>query len=243
MLDLLRLFTAKAPAWRADRIARSLHVSNATAYRYIKQLQRAGLIDSSGGYYTLGPALVEFDRLIRLADPMLKAAVPRMQRLRSEIGAVKVVQLWRCYRDCVVLVHAHPDSASNGNDERGRVVSLFQGAPSQVILSALPIHVQRRLFRKRTVEITKARLGRTWRDFCLRLRAMHGTGWCSARSVVRARRVAVASAIYADGVVLGSLSVELAAGRSSRAVEAIGARVHAMAQQIAKSTRYVKPKK
>ena len=149
MLDLLQLFTLEAPAWKVEPIARALRVSVATAYRYIAHLQRAGLVDSSAhGYYTLGPAFIEFDRLIRTADPMLKVAVPVMQRLRRRVGVSCTVQLWRCYRDCVVLVHE-----TEADEKRGKVVSLFHGAPSRVILAALPAHILRRLYRRRTAEI------------------------------------------------------------------------------------------
>ncbi|MGH6610244.1 MAG: helix-turn-helix domain-containing protein [Burkholderiaceae bacterium] len=233
MLDLLRLFTAESPAWKVDRIARALHVSAATAYRYVAHLQRAGLVDgSAGGYYTLGPAVIEFERLIRLGDPVLKAAAPRMLQLRRSLGRSCTVQLWRCYRDCVVLVHSE-SPRSRGDEKRGSVVSLFEGAPSQAILAALPIHVLRRLFRKRAAEIARSKLGRTWREFCLRLRDIDATGWCDARSR-SAAGVAIAAAIHVDGAVLGSLSVEVAARKSRRSIEAIGSKVSMTARRVAR---------
>lgn len=228
MLDLLRLFSLEVPAWRAEGIASALGVSVATAYRYIAHLQRAGLVDSSAhGYYTLGPAFIEFDRLIRTGDPMLKAATPRMQSLRRRLRVPCTVQLWRCYRDCVVLVHE-----TQSDQRRGKVVSLFHGAPSQVILAALPTHVLRRLFRKRTAEIRNSKLGRTWPSFGIKLRAIHAAGWCAGRSLL-GTGTAVASAVCIDGTVLGSVSVELHGRRSQQSLTTVGNSVKAAAARIA----------
>lgn len=231
MLDLLRLFTANEPAWRVERIARELRVSTATAYRYIAHLQGAGLVDCSAhGYYTLGPAFIEFDRLIRVSDPMLQVAIPRMQRLRRNVRAASTVQLWRCYRDCVVLVHEL--RSLRADEKRGKVVSLFSGAPSLAILAALPSHTLRRLFRKRSTEIETSKLGRTWRDFSLKMRAIDQRGWCVARSVLSAA-TSVASVIQVDSTVLGSVSVEVPGRRSLRAIEALGRSVNTAAGRIA----------
>jgi len=239
MLDVLRLFTAEAPAWKVERVARTLRVSAATAYRYIAHLERAGLVDgSAGGYYTLGPAFIQYERLIRIGDPVLAAAAPRMARLRRALGAASTVQLWRCYRDCVVLVHA--EARVHSEDRRGLVVSLFDGAPSHAILAALPVHVLRRLFRKRTAEIAASNLGRNWRDFCLRLRAVNTAGWCAARSV-SGSGIDIAATIRARGTVLGSLSAEVPARRSQQSMQAIGRRVVAAANRVAAAVNGKQP--
>ena len=231
MLDLLRLFTTRKPAWRVERIARELRVSTATAYRYIARLQGAGLVDCSAhGYYTLGPAFIEFDRLIRVSDPMLQVAMPRMQLLRRGLRVASTVQLWRCYRDCVVLVHEVRPLKTE--EKRGEVVSLFSGAPSLVILAALPSHSLRRLFRKRSFEIQTSKLGNTWREFSLKLSAIDQKGWCAARSALSAE-TSIASVIRVGSTVLGSVSIEVPGRRSLQAIEAIGRSVKAAAHRIA----------
>src|SRR5512137_3122243 len=80
LLEIFQLFTVDAPRWRVDRIAERMGISTSTAYRCIAELVRAGFLQPvSGGAYVLGPAFTEFDRRMRLSDPLLRAARPHMR--------------------------------------------------------------------------------------------------------------------------------------------------------------------
>ena len=57
-----------------------------TAYRYVLALEEVGLVAASGGgYYILGPAILQLDRQIQLTDPLLLSARPVMNRLIDEM--------------------------------------------------------------------------------------------------------------------------------------------------------------
>src|SRR5258708_26732276 len=75
LLAVLALFTVERPQWTVEAAANKLGVSVTTTYRYFKRLTKAGLITPiSGANYSLGPAIVQMDRLIQISHPMLGAA-------------------------------------------------------------------------------------------------------------------------------------------------------------------------
>src|ERR1700688_757067 len=75
LLGVLPLFTAAQTQWTVEAAAEQLRVSTTTTYRYFKKLTRAGMISPvSGADYTLGPAIIQMDRLIQAGDPMLNGA-------------------------------------------------------------------------------------------------------------------------------------------------------------------------
>jgi DNA-binding IclR family transcriptional regulator len=163
----------------------------------------------AGGGYVLGPAFVEFDRRIRLSDPLLQAAKPQVARLRKAVGARASIVVARYYRDrvmCIHIDHANP-AAAQVSYERGLPMSPFRGATSKAILASLPDRVLRRLYRTRAQEIATAGMGRDWRTFSAALRVIRDAGYAITRSEVARGRVGIAAPILVDGGVLGSLSV------------------------------------
>ena len=75
LLAVLQLFTPERPEWTVETAANEIGVTVSTAYRYFRSLCRIGLLDPyAGGSYVLGPAIVEFDRQIRIGDPLIKVA-------------------------------------------------------------------------------------------------------------------------------------------------------------------------
>lgn len=188
--------------------------TQSTAYRYVAQLVRSGFLDPvAGGGYVLGPAFVEFDRRIRLSDPLLQAAQPQVARLRKVVGARASIVVARYYRDrvmCIHIDHASP-AAAQVSYERGLPMSPFRGATSKAILASLPDRVLRRLYRTRAQEIATAGMGRDWRTFSAALRVIRDAGYAITRSEVARGRLGIAAPILVDGGVLGSLSVVVAA--------------------------------
>ena len=72
--------------WSPERAARKLNVSLATGYRYFNTLVASGMLERlQRNRYVLGPAIVELDRQIRAADPVLKIARPVMVRLLKRV--------------------------------------------------------------------------------------------------------------------------------------------------------------
>jgi DNA-binding IclR family transcriptional regulator len=235
LLKILQLFTVERPLWRVAHIAAQMQSSPSTAYRCVAQLVRAGLLEPvAGGAYALGPAFIEFDRRMRLSDPLLRAAGPSMQRLLAAYGAGATVALARCYRDCVMFVHIERGrDAPQGAYDRGEPLSLFRSAASRAILAALPDRVLRRLYRQQADEVAREGLGHSAREFNASLRLLRTTPWCIADSVMVPGRIGVAAAIVATGGVLGSLAISLPAGRTAKDTAAAGRRVTREARAVA----------
>jgi DNA-binding IclR family transcriptional regulator len=228
VLEVLQLFTAKEPRWRVERIADWIGVSQSTAYRCVRELVRAGFLEPiSGGAYVLGPAFIEFDLRLRMSDPLLKAAGPRMKRLAEAAGATASVVLCRYYRDRVMFVHIEcgPD-APLGSYERGQPISLFSRSPtSRAILGALSDRVLRRLYAQHGDEIADAGLGATTQQFRAAIKALRSGGWVQGRSLIVPGRIAVAAPIVAESAVLGSLVVSLPEHATVAAMTEAGERV------------------
>lgn len=236
VLEVLQLFTAKTPRWRVERIAEWIGVSQSTAYRCVRELVRAGFLEPvSGGAYVLGPAFIEYDLRMRLSDPLLKAAVPRMKRLAEAAGTAASTVLCRYYRDCVMFVHIEcgPD-APLGSYERGQPISLFSQSPTaRAVLGALPDRILRRLYRQHAKEVADSGLGHTPREFRAAVKALRGARWVQGRSLIVPSRIAVAAPIVADGAVVGSLVVSLPDQASPAQTASIGERVAQDANAIA----------
>src|SRR6478736_2895697 len=106
LLNVLGLFTLDRPQWTVDAAALELGLTLSTTYRYFKSLVEAGLVAAdTPRHYTLGPAIIHFDRQMRLRDPLISTAAPVMQRLARTIDPEAVVLLCRLYRHQVVCVH------------------------------------------------------------------------------------------------------------------------------------------
>ena len=139
ILQILGLFTPARPAWTPQEAAQALKLSRASAYRYFAQLEEAGFIEPAPGRrFALGPRIVELDRQIRLADPLVQASVDEMQKLARETGGIAL--LCRLHKDGVLCIHQERGTRAPKfvSYERGRAMPLHRGATSKVILAFLP---------------------------------------------------------------------------------------------------------
>lgn len=146
ILEILGLFTPARPAWSASDAAQALKLSRASAYRYFAQLEDAGFIEPIAGHrYALGPRIVELDRQIRLADPLVQAAADEMRNLARETGGIAL--LCRLHKDRVLCIHQERGARAPRfvSYERGRAMPLHRGATSKVILARLPPKARERL--------------------------------------------------------------------------------------------------
>jgi DNA-binding IclR family transcriptional regulator len=137
ILSILALFSGERWKWTIEEVSTSLGVPTSTAYRYFKILTNAELITpQGGGAYSLGPAVCELDRAMRMHDPFINAARGEMERLAAENGD-SIVLLTRLYKDKVMCVHREGDALIAQGYERGRPMPLDRGAASKVILAHL----------------------------------------------------------------------------------------------------------
>jgi DNA-binding IclR family transcriptional regulator len=183
MLEVLDVFTADRPVLRVDDLQARLGYTKSTAYRYVKTLCDAGLLAQAvQGRYTLGPRVVELERLMRIADPLLQAGEAVLPALAAE-QPNSMVLLCSLYRDKVLCVHREgPEVIESGGHSikilraRGLPLPLFQGAASLAILAYQPTPRVRALFAARGPEMAAAGLGEDWNAVRQRLAGIRRDG-------------------------------------------------------------------
>lgn len=237
LLTALSLFTLDAREWTVDAAAESLGVSGSTAYRYFNSLTKAGLVDPvSGGRYILGPAIIAFDRQLRLQDPLLQVARPVMARLVKRNGGDGVALLCRRFRQQLMCVHQafehKPDHALSY--ERGRPMGLYRGAASLVILANLPTRTLRSMWSTDAAYMTDAGLGESWDDVRKSLKKIRSTGVCVTHGQLDKGMIGIAAAIWTnDRQVAGSISIVVPeASVTSSDVAGTASLVQAAAREI-----------
>ena len=209
-LSMIRLFSVDKPIWTVEEAAPILGVSVSTCYRYINSLCNAGLLDPVAGKgYMLGPAFIEYDRLIRVTDPLLMAARPVMRRLLSNIEVDGGILLSRVYQEGVMCTHQEmsPGFDTAFSYERGRPMPLYVGATSKIILSNLPPRAVKRIYNNYQRGENGVDLGE-WADFKNELRGFRRAGHCMTHGAVDKGIIGIAAPIFNDAKsILGSLSV------------------------------------
>ena len=217
MLAVLGLFTIERSEWTVDVAAEELGVSATTAYRYFKRLTNVGLLSPvSRASYVLGPAIVQMDRQIQICDPMLRAARAIMNDLIQYATDGSILLLCRLFHDRVMCVHQVVGRGAHApvSYERGRLIPLFRGATSKIILAHLPPRTQKSLFMQNAVAIADAGLGDSWDEFRQRLAALRRDGAAVARGELDPGRAGIAAPIFEGHSILGSLSFVLPAERT-----------------------------
>jgi DNA-binding IclR family transcriptional regulator len=186
MLLILDLFDVAHPHWSVEEAATTLGLATSTAYRHFAGLSTAGLIaPSSSGRYVLGPAIVRYDRQLRLTDPLISAADGEMRRLSRMKPGRTVVFICRLLGGQVMCVHqaAAGDPAFAVGYERGRPMPLVAGSASKAILAHLPPRQLRSLY-DRLGRSEAIGLGESWEDFRDGLRAIRSAGYVQSESEI-----------------------------------------------------------
>lgn len=208
VLQLLQLYGEQRPVLRAADIVRHLGVSRATAYRCIGDLETVGLMESiGGGAYVLGPAIVELDRQIRIADPLIAAASDVSRGLSDRTRGT--VLLCRLHGLKVLCVHSVTGSAAPlvvGYD-RGRAMPLYRGATSQAILAHLPEAWLQRLLDDDAAGLRQAGWPTEMAALQRRLATLRRQKVHSTAGEVSAQARGWAVPLFAGPQLLGSLSV------------------------------------
>jgi DNA-binding IclR family transcriptional regulator len=246
LLAILNLFTVERSEWTVEEAAKEIGVAISTAYRYFRELSKAGFLDPfPGGKYILGPAVIENDRKIRLTDPLIKAGRPAMRRLISRSGSVGVALLCRIYRNCVMCVHQEPTVLPENTVgyERGRPMPMFRGASSKVIFANLPSRTARWFFDRYPEEIAAAELGSDWETVKVNLRRIRRAGLHITRGEVDEGRVGIAAPVFGrDRVVIGSVTMAIPQSEATpEFIANISALVQAAACEIDAGLEFLPP--
>lgn len=205
ILGLLDLFTAETPTWTVDMLQEHLGLARATVYRYARELHNAGfLVPAAGGGYVLGPRFIEFDRQIRLADPLLRVGEQIMKELSADVAGTQL--LCAFYGDRVLTVHEErTDETLTTSFQRGLPFALFKGAPSRIILAHLPSYQLKNIFLAHSETIASVGLGNNWAEFRDRMKDIRKTGYYVGSEIDK-RLVGVAAPIFrSPGMVTGCL--------------------------------------
>ena len=244
VLGLLSLFTAEKAVWSPERAARRLRVSLATGYRYFNTLVASGMLEKlDRNQYVLGPAIVELDRKVRAADPVLKLARPVMERLLRHLREPAAVLLCRYYRQKVMCIHQETNRGGGAAScepvssyERGALRPMFRGATSKVILGHLPPRTIVNLWRDHRREIVANGMGPGFEDFKAALRALRREPVNVSSSEVDEGRTGIAAPIFDEaGRVNDSLSIVLLSPPAGGRVARLSIAVQAAAREIERS--------
>ena len=205
MLKILDLFGEQRHQASTDEIVNYLGVSKATAYRYIKSLANTGLVATDGGMVSLGPRIIELDRLVRLTDPLTTAARPVMEEVADRLGLN--IMLCRYYGDKVMCAdQIWPDDSIRSSYQRGRPMPLFSGATAKTILAHLSTYQLNNIMLQHADEIAVAGLGRNWAEFSANIRALRRERILISHGEVDPGLVGIGAPLFDSGSrIVGSL--------------------------------------
>ena len=139
---ILRLFSPERPDWTISEISEELATPTSTIYRTMRELAADGFVEASTeSHYRLGSAFIEFDRMMRLTDPLVLLGTPLLDGFIDQVQLHCICVLARLYGDRVICAaDARPEGTRIASSyERGRPMPLTRGATSKAILANVPI--------------------------------------------------------------------------------------------------------
>jgi len=207
VLSLLEAFSDGSAVLSAEQICLRSDNAPATGYRYIRELCDAGLLVRLPQGYAPGPRIIEWDYMVRANDPLLINSRALIDQLVADTGLELLLS--QLYGDRIVNVH-YQHSSPNALLElgRGRVVPLFRGSTSRVILAHMPTRQLRRLFEEHQHEPDLQAIGSDWKAFSKALGEVRRRGYAISRGELHPGKTGIAAPIFGEkGHVLGSLTL------------------------------------
>lgn len=214
--QILQLFSEASPIIETKDAEVALGVSQATAYRYMRDMHDAGLLSRSAGYYMPGPKIIELDDLIRRFDPLIIVARDPMRDLFAKTGCE--VLLGRLYDLRLVnVLGVGPTNGADLNFAPGRTVPLFRGSQARAVLAAMDRRTRRRVFDLGEGDPNRDFVGTDWPSFNKILQKNKAAGHYVSNGELDRDVTGVAAPILDEnGNVLGSL---VAAWRDAMALK------------------------
>jgi DNA-binding IclR family transcriptional regulator len=220
-------------------------MSVSTAYRTVRDLVQAGFLDPvAGAGYSLGPAFIRYERILRQSDPLVRVADPIMKDLLDRTSQSATAVLVRRFRECVMCVHERQGEKPHAptSYERGVAVPLFLGATSKVILAHLPDRTLKCTYLANEAAIRKSLKLETWPEFKASLKAIRRDGYAMTRSEVAKDNVGLAAPILRDDQIVAGISVVIAAkSLHGRKIEQFLPELFAAAKRVARSFAKERP--
>ena len=138
---ILRLFDQGYPTWTVAEIAQALDAPQSTLYRLVREMQDAGLLESTvEARFRLGPYFLEYARRQALTDPLMRAGEGVLKPLAEHVAVPCVTLLARLYGKSVMCVAEYhsPDATFRTSYEVGRPMPILRGATSRATLCTVP---------------------------------------------------------------------------------------------------------
>ena len=220
-VSVLRLFSEQRTEWNVQEMAAALDVPASTVYRTVREMVAADFLEPAAeARYRLGACFVEFDRLVRVTDPLYQLGTVLSRDVVAQARVPCVAVLARLYDDRVMCIadYRSTDDGVYTSYERGRPRPLTRGATSKVILAQLPPRKLSKLLGQASSETAStSRSANKLRD---ELAAIRKRGYSVTRGEVDKRMVGIAAPVAApQRALIGSLSLVVAAEAVDEAVE------------------------
>jgi DNA-binding IclR family transcriptional regulator len=208
MLGVLDLFTDQQFRWSAIEVANASEVSVPTAYRYLRLLVDANLLQRvSTTQFALGAKIIMLDHTIRKTDPVLQNSIPVMKTLVEQTGFDCV--LTGLYGDQLIDTHReYGNSPAALGYGRGRPRPLFQGAAPKVILASLSPARLRHVFALHSAQIHAQGMPTEWISFRKYVTGIRRQGCYLSIGELEPNLAAVAAPLHTtNGEFLGALGL------------------------------------
>lgn len=193
--DILNLFSDERPQIELRDAEEVLGLSQATAYRYLREMHQAGLLSRVSGKFMPGPKMIELEFIIARYDPLLVAAKAPMRSLSQETGCD--VLLGRLYDIRVVNVASVLTSKDGElNFPPGRTVPLFRGSEARVVLAAMDRRARRRVFDLGAGDPYRDKIGKDWQSFNATLQKNRKDGFYVSHGELDADVTGIAAPIF-----------------------------------------------
>jgi DNA-binding IclR family transcriptional regulator len=213
-LSILRLFEKGRTEWTVPEIAVALNAPGSTIYRTIRELVAQGFLEASfDSRYRLGTFFVEFDRLVRVTDPLYSVGTVLLRSVVVQSHIPCVAVLARLYGDTVMCVADFEETAGKVRTsyERGRPMPLTHGATSKAILAQLPVRRLTKLL-VREKNAGNRPCPQSQADFREELNTIRKRGYSVTRGEVDKGLVGIAAPVNVpDRALLASLSLVISA--------------------------------
>jgi DNA-binding IclR family transcriptional regulator len=222
LLAALGLFTVDRPMWTVEEAAQQIGVSTSSAYRYFKNLTKAGLITPvSRAAYMLGPGIIKLDRQLQISDPLLQAAREVMDDLVIQVPNGSTLLLCRLFHDGLICVHQVRALGPQPRItyERGASSPLLRGATARVILAHLSSRVIQRIYKEHSAEFAEVNLGDSWPAVRRSMAEVRRAGFAVSHGEIDPERVCIAAPVFdLEGKVLAALGLSVLARQTNDAL-------------------------
>ena len=221
-VSVLRLFSEERGDWSVAEMAASLRLPVSTVYRTVREMVAADFLESAtAARYRLGACFIEFDRLVRITDPLYRIGTSLLREVVMQARVPCVAFLSRLYDDRVMCIADYASAADDGvhtSYERGRPRPLTRGATAKVILAQLPARRLSKLLDSASWDASP--VPKSMSRFRDELAAIRKSGYSITRGEVDKKMVGIAAPItVADRALMGSLSLAVPAATLDEPLE------------------------